>query len=123
MREAASAETNASTTEVWEPITTETAVGETIPEPAATMHETSAHPTGESASGTVDESVAKVPELADGSSGNYLASDETVVAEDLRADGDREDSEGETIETIDGDELEEDERQRSRTARHHKIRR
>ena len=85
------------------------------------MHETSAHPTGEGASGTVDEPGAKVLEFADGSSGNYLATDEIVVAEDLRADGDREDSEGETIETIDGDELEEDERQRSRTVRHYKI--
>src|SRR5207237_5521006 len=35
--------------------------------------------------------------------------------------GDREESGGETIDTIDGDELEEDERQRSRTVRHYKI--
>jgi ribonuclease E len=40
---------------------------------------------------------------------------------DLRADNDRGGGESETIETIDGDELEEDERQRSRTIRHYKI--
>src|SRR5437899_3677988 len=121
MREAAAAQTNASTTAVWEPVATETAVGETIAKPAATMHETSAHTTGEGALGTVDEAGVQVPEFAVGSPGNYLATDEIVVAEDLRADGDREDSEGETVETIDGDELEEDERQRSRTVRHYKI--
>jgi hypothetical protein len=87
------------------------------------MLETATHTTGEGASGTVDEPGAKVLEFADGSPGNYLATDEIVVAEDLRADGDREDSEGETVETIDGDELEEDERRRSRTVRHYKIRR
>ena len=40
---------------------------------------------------------------------------------DLRADSDHEDGESETIETIDGDEIEEAERQRSRTFRHYKI--
>jgi ribonuclease E len=40
---------------------------------------------------------------------------------DLHADSDRGGGESETIETIDGDELEEDERQRSRTIRHYKI--
>jgi ribonuclease E len=119
--EAAAAETNASSTAVWEPIATETAVGETIPNPAATMHETSAHTTGEGASGTVDEPGAAVLEFANGLPGVFLATDETVAVEELRAEGDREDSEGETIETIDGDELEEDERQRSRTVRHYKI--
>src|SRR5206468_8191420 len=100
MREAATAEANAPTTVVWAPIATETAVGETIAKPAATMLETATHTTGEGASGTVDEPGAKIPEFADGSPGNYLATDEIVVAEDLRADGDREDSEGETVETI-----------------------
>ncbi len=38
-----------------------------------------------------------------------------------RADSDRGGEDSETIETIDGDELEEDERQRSRTIRHYKI--
>ena len=42
-------------------------------------------------------------------------------AVDLAADGDREGGESEPIETIDGDDLEEDERQRSRTIRHYKI--
>src|SRR5271169_1602761 len=42
-------------------------------------------------------------------------------AVDLRADSDHEDGESETIETIDGDEIEEAERQRSRTFRHYKI--
>src|SRR5271169_6473984 len=42
-------------------------------------------------------------------------------AVDLRADSDLEDGESETIETIDGDEIEEAERQRSRTFRHYKI--
>jgi ribonuclease E len=40
---------------------------------------------------------------------------------DSPADRDHGGEEGETIETIDGDELEEDERQRSRTIRHYKI--
>ena len=40
---------------------------------------------------------------------------------DLHTDSDREGGETETVETIDGDELEEDERQRSRTIRHYKI--
>ena len=40
---------------------------------------------------------------------------------DLHVDGDHEDGESETIETIDGDEIEEAERQRSRTFRHYKI--
>ena len=39
----------------------------------------------------------------------------------LRADSEHEDGESETIETIDGDEIEEAERQRSRTFRHYKI--
>jgi ribonuclease E len=42
-------------------------------------------------------------------------------AVDLLADSGREDGESETIETIDGDEIEEAERQRSRTFRHYKI--
>src|SRR5271167_2493387 len=42
-------------------------------------------------------------------------------AVDLRAGRDHEDGESETIETIDGDEIEEAERQRSRTFRHYKI--
>ena len=42
-------------------------------------------------------------------------------AVDLAADGDREGRESEPIETIDGDDLEENERQRSRTIRHYKI--
>ena len=121
LREAAAAQTSASTTAVWEPVATETAVGETIAKPAATMHKTSAHTTGEGALGTVDEAGVQVPEFADGSPGNYLATNEVVSAEDLHPDVDREDSEGETVETIDGDELEEDERQRSRTVRHYKI--
>jgi len=40
---------------------------------------------------------------------------------DLHPDGERDGGEGETIETIDGDELEEAERQRSHTIRHYKI--
>jgi ribonuclease E len=120
MREPAAAETNASTAAVWEPIATETAAGDTIAKPAAAMHETSAHTTGEGASGAEEPGV-QVLEFADGSPGNYLATNEIVAAEDLHPDADREDSEGETVETIDGDELEEDERQRSRTVRHYKI--
>ena len=42
-------------------------------------------------------------------------------AVDLLADSGREDGESETLETIDGDEIEEAERQRSRTFRHYKI--
>ena len=42
-------------------------------------------------------------------------------AVDSRAGSDHEDGESETIETIDGDEIEEAERQRSRTFRHYKI--
>src|SRR5439155_6882209 len=120
MREAAAAETNASTSAVWEPIATETAVGEIIPKPAAAIQETAAHMTGEGASGTLEEPGTQVLEFADGSPGNYLSTDENVAVEDLHPEGDREDSD-ETIDTIDGDELEEDERQRSRTVRHYKI--
>jgi ribonuclease E len=120
MREAAAAETNAATAAVWEPSAAETTVRETIAKPAAAMHETSAHATGEDASGT-DEPGVQVLELANGSPGDYLATNEIVAAEDLHPDADHEDSEGETVETIDGDELEEDERQRSRTVRHYKI--
>jgi len=121
VRQAVAAETNASTTAVWGPNATDTAIGETIPRPGATMHETSAHTTGEGASGAVDEPGAQVLEFTDGSPGDFLATAETVAVEEVRAEGDRDDSEGETIETIDGDELEEDERQRSRTVRHYKI--
>jgi ribonuclease E len=46
---------------------------------------------------------------------------EIVGAIDLPADSEGGAGESETIETIDGDELEEDERQRSRTFRHYKI--
>jgi ribonuclease E len=46
---------------------------------------------------------------------------EISAAVELRADTDREGAESEIIETIDGDELEEAERQRSRTIRHYKI--
>jgi ribonuclease E len=102
VREAAAAETNASTIAVWEPIATETAMGE-------------------GASDTVDEPGAQILEFADGSPRDYLATNEIVGVEDLHPDADREDGEAETIETIDGDELEEDERQRSRTVRHYKI--
>jgi len=46
---------------------------------------------------------------------------ETPEAVDLRAEGDGGGEETEIIETIDGDELEEDEHRRSRTFRHYKI--
>jgi ribonuclease E len=48
-------------------------------------------------------------------------SEETPEAADSRADSDRGGEESEIIETIDGDELEEDEHGRSRTFRHYKI--
>jgi len=48
-------------------------------------------------------------------------SEEIPRTVDLRADSDRGGGDSEAIETIDGDELEEDERQRSRTFRHYKI--
>src|SRR5262249_13719837 len=46
---------------------------------------------------------------------------ETPEAADSHTDSDRSGEESETIETIDGDELEEDERRRSRTFRQYKI--
>ena len=61
-------------------------------------------------------------ELATSSSWDYLAAaDEFPAGVDSRADDDREAGESETIETIDGDEFEEAERQRSHTIRHYKI--
>jgi len=55
--------------------------------------------------------------------GEITAETDTEIsgAVDLLADSSHEDGESETIETIDGDEIEEAERQRSRTFRHYKI--
>ena len=63
------------------------------------------------------------PVIAQETSGGIVAEAgaEIVGAIDLPTDSDHEDGESETIETIDGDELEEAERQRSRTFRHYKI--
>ena len=63
------------------------------------------------------------PVIAQETSGGIAAEAgaEIVGAIDLPTDSDHEDGESETIETIDGDELEEAERQRSRTFRHYKI--
>ncbi len=105
-------------------------------EPGATALEPGAHPTVpvEGALDSRDESTRAGGEVEARSSWDYLAiadeipvetteetSGEIPAAVDLRADGDREAGESETIETIDGDEIEEAERQRSRTIRHYKI--
>ena len=100
---------------------------EPVPKPAVAVPESVAHMAVRVESTLVgfDESIAS-GEVAPGSSWDYPADTdespvETIAAVDLRADGDREGGESETIETIDGDELEEAERQRSRTFRHYKI--
>ncbi len=118
VRETAAAETNGPATAVWKPIATETDVGEASPETTSSMLEIATDAAGASASSTADEPVT-VGELAAGSRGDYLEAELGLVAPDLP--GDPENGGGETIETIDGDELEEDERQRSRTVRHYKI--
>jgi ribonuclease E len=63
------------------------------------------------------------PSVPDETNGEIAveSSAETPEAADSRTDGDRIGEESETIETIDGDELEEDERRRSRTFRQYKI--
>src|SRR5271169_3406928 len=101
---------------------------EPVPKPAVAVPESAAHMAirVESALVGFDESIATSGEIAPSSSWDYPADTdespvETIAAVDLRADGDREGGESETIETIDGDELEEAERQRSRTFRHYKI--
>jgi ribonuclease E len=114
----------------------EPAAPDTAWEPGATALEPAAHPTVpvEGALDSRDESTRAGGEAEARSSWDYLAiADEIPVesteetsgeipgAVDLRADGDREAGESETIETIDGDEIEEAERQRSRTIRHYKI--
>jgi len=98
------------------------------PEPAVAVPESAAHMAVpvESALVGFDESTATSGEVAPNPSWDYVADTdgspvEARAAFDLRADGDREGGESETIETIDGDELEEAERQRSRTFRHYKI--
>ncbi|HKM71846.1 MAG TPA: Rne/Rng family ribonuclease, partial [Stellaceae bacterium] len=100
---------------------------EPVPKPAVAVPESVAHMAVRVESTLVgfDESIAS-GEVAPGSSWDYPADTdespvETLAAVDLRADGDREGGESETIETIDGDELEEAERQRSRTFRLYKI--
>jgi len=61
--------------------------------------------------------------IADTTTGEITAEPGAEIsgAVDLSADSDREGGESEPIETIDGDDLEEAERQRSRTIRHYKI--
>ena len=108
----------------WEdvaPLREATAV-ETASEPATTVFEPAAERAVEGGAGGLDGSIVSIGEFAARSSGDYLAeAEETPSADELHADGDRVEAAGETIETIDGDELEEDERQRSRTVRHYKI--
>ena len=99
-----------------------TATAETAPELAATVLEPVAERAVEDGASSLEGSIVPIGEFAARSSGDYLlAVEETPSADELHADGDRVAAEGETIETIDGDELEEDERQRSRTVRHYKI--
>ena len=98
------------------------------PEPAATLSQPATR------SGAVENALVGIDEAASSASwGHFAIGDETpgeIDAEtdtevsgvvDLRADVDGEGGESEPIETIDGDELEEAERQRSRTIRHYKI--
>ncbi len=76
----------------------------------------------ENASERLDEPIVAGGELSSGSSWDYLAAaDEFPEAVDSRAEDGPEAGESETVETIDGDDLEEDEQQRSRTLRHYKI--
>jgi len=98
------------------------------PEPAVAVPESAAHMAVpvESALVGFDESIATSGEVAPNPSWDYVADTdgspvEARAAVDSRAAGDGEGGESETIETIDGDELEEAERQRSRTFRHYKI--
>jgi len=99
------------------------------PQPAATMSQPAAQLAVwvESVPVGLDEPPSAAPwdHLAASyeTSGKITAETGTEVsaAAGLPADSDREGGESETIETIDGDELEEDERQRSRTIRHYKI--
>ncbi len=108
----------------WEdvaPLREATAV-ETASEPATTVFELAAERAVEGGASGLDGSIVSIGEFAARSSEDYLAeAEDTPSADELHADGDRVEAAGETIETIDGDELEEDERQRSRTVRHYKI--
>src|SRR5262249_47536231 len=99
-------------------------------EPAATVLQRASHsaPTVESAPVSFDEpspatsaswDYVDIPDKTDGEIA-VESGKENPEAADLRADGDG-GGESETIETIDGDELEEDEHRRSRTFRHYKI--
>ena len=98
------------------------------PEPAATLSQPATRP------GAVENARVGIDEAASSASwGHFAIGDETpgeIDAEtdaavsgvvDLRPDVEGEGGESEPIETIDGDELEEAERQRSRTIRHYKI--
>jgi len=99
-------------------------------QPAATVQQPTAHtpvavesapvgldePTAASAFGDSLAVVEDTPSEITGESGGEIPG-----AVDSREDGDRGGEESETVETIDGDELEEAERQRSRTIRHYKI--
>ncbi len=101
-----------------------------VPEPAATVSQPALHSTvaAESAPIGFDEPPAASVsgdylDVVDETSGEIAVETggEIPEAAASHADGDRGGEESETIETIDGDELEEDERQRSRTIRHYKI--
>ena len=100
-------------------------------QPAATVSQRAPHsaPTLESAANGFDESPPAtsaswdhldVPDEIDGEIAVENGG-ESPEAADSRTDSDRGSEESETIETIDGDELEEDEHRRSRTFRHYKI--
>ena len=73
----------------------------------------------ENASAALDEPIEASGELSSRSSWDYLAVAEG--AGDARAEDGPEAEESEIVETIDGDDLEEEEQQRSRTIRHYKI--
>jgi ribonuclease E len=110
-REAAAAET----------VATETAEAGTASEPPATVLGPVAESAAEGNAGGLDGTIVPIGEFAARSSGDYLAAEEIPSAGELHTDAEHAEAEGEAIETIDGDELEEDERQRSRTVRHYKI--
>jgi ribonuclease E len=100
-------------------------------QPAATVSQRALHsaPALESAAIGFDESPPATSaswdhlDVPDETDGEIVVENggESPEAADSRADNDRGSEESETIETIDGDELEEDEHRRSRTFRHYKI--
>jgi ribonuclease E len=84
------------------------------PEPAGSMA-----PPIESAAASFDEPIAASDELASRSSWDYLAAPEEAV--EAVAENGSDAGESEIVETIDGDDLDEEEQQRSHAMRHYKI--